>query len=236
MEFHPQKCQLLRITNKLKVIKHQYFIHNVILEETESAKYLGVTIDSRLKWKTHYNNITKKANNVLAFLQRNLKDCPPHVKDKCYKALVRPVLEYGSAVWDPHFKTDILKLEKIQKRAGRFVSGNYSLQNGPTKINMEKLKWKPLEERRAHSKLVLFFKAKHGLVEIPIEKLSLNSSIQTRRQGTYAIPTSVVDGHLYSFFPNTIRLWNSLPASAQKSKSADTFKSHLEKIVVRSAY
>ncbi|MCG8430830.1 MAG: hypothetical protein MJA29_06640, partial [Candidatus Omnitrophica bacterium] len=50
MEFHPGKCQLLRITNKTKYfISHDYYIHGVKLDLTDSAKYLGVIIDSKLR-------------------------------------------------------------------------------------------------------------------------------------------------------------------------------------------
>ena len=72
-------------------------------------------------------------------------------------------------------------------------------------------------------------------VDIPVEHLSLAPS-QTRRPGTYAIPTSNVNSHLYSFYPNSIRLWNSLPVDVKSSKNADVFKSKLDKITVRSAY
>ena len=34
-------------------------------------------------------------------LRRNLAACPRDVKESVYKGLVRPVLEYGSSVWDP---------------------------------------------------------------------------------------------------------------------------------------
>ena len=44
MEFHPGKCQLLRITNKIEPIKSTYFIHDTPISETDSAKYLGVVI------------------------------------------------------------------------------------------------------------------------------------------------------------------------------------------------
>ena len=128
MEFHPQKCQLLKITHKRNPTTYQYTIHNTILNETDSAKYLGITIDNKLNWKQHYSNTTKKANKTLAFLRRNISNCPSHIKDKCYKTLVRPILEYGSAVWDPHFKIDIDRFEKVQKRAGRFATGNYQLE------------------------------------------------------------------------------------------------------------
>ena len=50
MAFHSQKCQ---VTNKKKIIKKPYIIHNHILEEVDSAKYLGVHIHKNLSWN-HY--------------------------------------------------------------------------------------------------------------------------------------------------------------------------------------
>ena len=49
-------------------------------------------------------SICTKANRTLGFLRRNLFSCPRDVKEAAYKGLVRPVLEYGSSVWDPHTK------------------------------------------------------------------------------------------------------------------------------------
>ena len=70
MEFHPEKCKLLRITNKRKIVDASYFIHGVQLEKVEQAKYLGVT--KNLNSKKHINNIISKATNVRLYLQRNL--------------------------------------------------------------------------------------------------------------------------------------------------------------------
>ena len=42
-----------------------------------------------------------------------------------YKGLVCPILEYGSSVWDPQSILLQDELEKVQKRAARFVTGNY---------------------------------------------------------------------------------------------------------------
>ena len=58
MAFHPDKCTVLTITQKKTPFKHDYILHNHILEPVTSAKYLGVTLQSNLKWNTHIDNIT----------------------------------------------------------------------------------------------------------------------------------------------------------------------------------
>ena len=54
-----------------------YTIHGHALEEVDSAKYLGITLQNKLSWKNHIQQITKKANSTRAFLQRNLYHCLP---------------------------------------------------------------------------------------------------------------------------------------------------------------
>ena len=39
--------------------------------------------------------------------------------------MVRPQLEYASDVWDPHQVDDIMELEKVQRRAARWVLNDY---------------------------------------------------------------------------------------------------------------
>ena len=47
------------------------------------------------------------------------------MREAVFKGLVRPILEYGSSVWDPHYEGLIGDLEKAQKSAARFVTRNY---------------------------------------------------------------------------------------------------------------
>ena len=58
MSFNPDKYEVLRVTNKFKNTSHtQYRIHDRILNTVDKTKYLGVTIQSKLNWKPHINNI-----------------------------------------------------------------------------------------------------------------------------------------------------------------------------------
>ena len=101
MEFNPDKCEAISISNKRKPITATYTIHGKTLKHVKNAKYLGVSIDNKLTWNTHIDSICKKANSTRAFLQRNTRMCPRHIKSRCYTTYVRPTLEYASTVWDP---------------------------------------------------------------------------------------------------------------------------------------
>ena len=68
MEFHPDKCQVLRITNKHDPIQVQYNIHDTNLGVVASAKYLGIHIDSKLNWNPQNTYLCNKASNTLAFI------------------------------------------------------------------------------------------------------------------------------------------------------------------------
>ena len=39
--------------------------------------------------------------------------------------LVRAIIEYASTVWDPHTQSNISQIEAVQRRAARFVKGDY---------------------------------------------------------------------------------------------------------------
>ena len=101
MQFNADKCEVIRITNKRNPLAHDYHIHRIKLQTVKNAKYLGLTISSDLSWNTHVDITAKKATTSLYFLKRNLHSCPSTVKEKCYKSLVRPIMEYASCVWDP---------------------------------------------------------------------------------------------------------------------------------------
>ena len=122
MQFDPSKCQILPITRKVKPLITKYILHNVELESASAAKYLGVTIADDLSWSPHIDNTTKKANQTLDFLKRNIRVHNKDLKSIAYKTLVRQQLEYASTVWYPHYDKDINKVEAVQRIDGMFPS------------------------------------------------------------------------------------------------------------------
>ena len=82
MVFNPDKCEHIRTTNKRNVMQASYniLVHTLKVPVTSKAKYLGVTVDSRLSWNSHNDAATKRTNQTTAFLRRNLSTCPKDVQ------------------------------------------------------------------------------------------------------------------------------------------------------------
>ena len=88
-------------------------------------------------------------------MKRNLHSCPQEVKGAAYKGLVRPVLDYGSSVWDPPGVGLQEELASVQKRAARFVTNNYNYETGSMTGILGQFKWESLKKRRKDNRLIL---------------------------------------------------------------------------------
>ena len=98
MKFNATKCYIMSFARR-SPSQFFYSLDNTILKSVSTNPYLGIQLSENLKWSTHINSITKKANCSLGFLRRNLKHCPTVCKRNAYLALIRPLLEYGAVVW-----------------------------------------------------------------------------------------------------------------------------------------
>ena len=84
--------------------------------------YLGLQLSSNLSWDHHITTISKKANQILAFLRRNLGSCPVKIKEQAYFTLVRPHLEYVLVLGTLTLQSTFWKLRKFN--AGRLAGLN----------------------------------------------------------------------------------------------------------------
>ena len=151
---------------------------------------------------------------MLALIQRNLKISSTKTKELAYKALVRPHLEYASTVWSPWQQGLSAMLEKVQRRAARFVLNDYSHHSSVTNM-LSRLQWDSLELRQTKSRLHMFYKSIHGLAAFPICDYVLPSAIlKTRGSHPFKIQLMLANKNSpkQSFLPSTILMWTSLRA------------------------
>ena len=183
---------------------------------------MGVNITSNLHWGKHVEEVCNKAFKILGLLRRNLSSCPQDVKMMAYKGLVRPILEYASAVWDPHQKYLQDKLEKVQNQAARFIASDYSQEPGSMTKILEQLKLEPLKQRRKQSRLVLFYKGLNHQAAIPTSQLQRPKRMtRTMHSEHFVNIPARTDILKSSFLPCTVKDFNLLPPEViEKSRAA----------------
>jgi hypothetical protein len=145
MRFNPSKCNIMRISKTSKPLERMYTMCGTVISQVQDAKYLGVNINENLTWSNHISKVCSKANSTLGFLRRNLRVCPEGLRETAYFALVRSTLDYSCTIWDPYLKKDIQSLEKVQRRAARFVKHKYSWDDGSVSAMVQELRWTSLK-------------------------------------------------------------------------------------------
>ncbi len=179
-----------------------------------------------MSWDDHINTVVNKANKTLGFLRRNLKISSISIKERAYKAFVRPLLEYSSSVWDPYTQKTIDKLEAVQ-RAARFVMNRYHNTSSVNRM-LDSLGWPSLEQRRKIMRLSMLYKIHNGIVQSPSLRGKLVPAPLRQRRGhdqQFRLITSRTQYRGSSFLPRTVRDWNALPREAVEATTVDTFVS-----------
>ncbi|XP_050522055.1 uncharacterized protein LOC126894808 [Daktulosphaira vitifoliae] len=120
------------------------------------VKYLGIILDSKLKWKSHVESRIKKAMTPLWTCSRALGKTwglKPRVMYWLYTSVIKPMILYGALVW--WTRTALItarkELSRIQRMAAIAITG--ALRTTPTVALEALIGLPPLHlEVKAHAK------------------------------------------------------------------------------------
>ena len=213
MEFHPMKCQHMTFSRKRNPDTQSIRLHDTEIPRASTVKYLGVTLDPKIIWNTHIDNITNKANSTLGFIRRNVLTTSQSVKETAYKQLVRPVLEYASVAWDSITDTLASRLESVQRRAARLICGIRKTDRKTSTTGLlQQLNLPPLSQRRGDRRLKVFSQYHHHNSTVLAKYITRSAHNSARRhQYQYFTPQTNTTHCRRSFFIRTAREWNLLP-------------------------
>ena len=109
-------------------------------------------IRSDLSWADQVSYTVQKAWRALHFVMctRILKKGNKNTKSLAYTSLVRPILEYGAAWWDPYTEFQISALDRLQKKAAKFAHHSGGSD------------WETLAQRRKVARMCALYKAYTG--------------------------------------------------------------------------
>ena len=98
-------------------------IQSKLVEQVSDYKYLGVTVQSDLKWNLHIERQVKKATQRLYFL-RKLSEfkVDRRIRELFYKSTIESVLLFGVVVWGSCCtQRDARKIQRIQRAASKTI-------------------------------------------------------------------------------------------------------------------
>jgi len=227
MKFNTEKCKVMHLGRGN--LKYNYFMDGKRLEVVAEERDLGVIISKDLKASVQCRAAYNKAMRTLGMINRSIVYKNKDTLLRLYKTLVRPLLEYCSSAWSPHYVKDKQLLEKAQHRFTRMVPGlaKMEYQDRLRVLNI----WS-LEERRNRADLLETFKVLKGLSAIPANSF-FEISIDKRTRGH---DLKLVKHHCrtdvrkFFFSERVVNRWNQLDQRSIEVNTLIAFKSQLERI------
>ena len=137
------------------------FLNRISLNRVNCSKCLGVEIDEFLTWDTHIASVSKKVSSGISIMRKVKPFIPISSLLNIYQSIVEPYFDYCSIVWNGIGDNLADKLQKLQNRAARVITGADYLT--PTNEILNKLGWSNLKERRNKQKALMMFKIVNGM-------------------------------------------------------------------------
>lgn len=167
IKFNSSKCKVLHIGSKNP--GNEYTMNGNVLDVTTAERDLGVVVDPELSFNRHIMESIKKCNRVSGMIVGNIECKCPEVMVPLFKSLVRPVIEYGNAVYNTTLIKHSEEIENVQRRFTKKIIG---MRNLDYEQRLQKLKLPSLEYRRIRGDLIELFKMTHNFYD-PITTNSL---------------------------------------------------------------
>jgi hypothetical protein len=211
------------------------------LKKSDCERDLGIFVASDLKWSYHVNEIASRANRVLGTLLKTFVSRDAYLWKKLYISLVRPHLEFASAVWNPYLDGDIEVLEKVQERATRipFIMRKMLYEN-----RLECWGLTTLKDRRIRGDLIQMYKSVNefekfdwytGPQFIENGRSTRSATSNSRRMRTDGFKARQANDYCHfvtvrhNFFLNRVtKQWNRLNDSQILASSVNGFKSRID--------
>jgi len=136
---------------------------------------------------------------------------------------MRPQLEYAAAVWSPLDVASTSRLENVQRRFTKLITGFYNLSY---RERLERLQLPSLALRRDFLTVCLVYKVLHNMLDITPECIGLTlCRTNTRTSGIkLVLPRPHCSLFKTSFMYRAANLWNALPYNVLNARNLNMFK------------
>ena len=207
------------------------------LLQCNEISYLGVKIDCTLAWDTQTDIVCKKLVFIVSRLSRLKAVLPVYLLMSIYTSVFQPTIDYAISIWGCTSKQNIYKIQRLQNRAARIITGNYDFINTRGVDLVKNLKWMCVSQRRDYFIAILMFKSIHGLAPHYLcDEITLQRDISTRSTrsldcNNVYVPCASLECFSNAFAHRGPVIWNALPQYIKNSLTMDNFKINLKMFI-----
>lgn len=193
---------------------------DLCIKETNTIKYLGITIDKNLKWTNHIQNLTNKIRSLLYKFYIIRRILPKKLLIQIYKSLIESILRYGILVWGGLYDNALRPLKIVQNFILRIIFYKDKLYSSDLLYSEDILSVRCLYYL---SNCILCFKSKHKTFVSHCYQTRHNASrmmvVPFRRYDAGQRYASILAPKIYNLLPHDIRATTKCKSFISKCKS-----------------
>ena len=206
------------------------YIGNYEILQCNNIKYICDDIDNVLSWDMQTDSISNKLVFIFSKLSSMKPVLPSQMLKYIYTSIIQHKIDYAKSVWGYTTAHNINKVQRLQNRAARILTGNYAYVNTRGIYLVKTLGLMNVSQRRDYFMIIMMFKSIHGLVPTYLcnaNTMQRDIAVRTTRS---TINNNVHVPHNYlECCKNAIAyrgpvLWNALPENIKKCESLNSFK------------
>ena len=174
MTFHMPKKQIQHLTLK---------IDGINIEKVEEFNFLGLTMDTNLKWKKHTDKISNKCSKITGVLNRLKLLFPQEIKCLLYNSLIVPHINYCITAWGFHRN----RITIIKKKAIRIITASSYISH--TEPLFKQLNLLKVEDILTLQELKFYFKYNQGILPKYLQNWNFIPNSKIHNHNTRKITT-----------------------------------------------
>ena len=150
---------------------------------------------------------------------------------RIYQCIIQPILDYAIPVWGFTSQLNLSRMQRLQNRAARIITGNFDYINVRGIDIVKQLKWMNLIARRDYFVAFTVFKCIRGMAPTYISdciticnEIAIRDTRNATSTNLVTLPYASLDIFKNSFAYRGPFIWNALPNNIRNCVTLSCFK------------
>ena len=236
---HKSKSSVMLATTRQRILhidNNDLDVHigEYKLVKSDCIDYLGVKIDETISRNKQTDNMCTTLVFIISRFSRLKHFLPSHMLMRIYSSIIQPKFDHAITIWGYTCYNNLHKIQRLQNRAARIVTGNYDYVTTRGTELVKRLKWMCVTQRRYYFMSILIYKSIHGMAPAYLcNEINLHSEIAERttrsvNDNNVFVPYAHLESFKNSFTHTGTIVWNSLPDFIKTCGTLHSFKANMK--------